>query len=229
MSEAGSQPPEITVPEKHAVALSRFAGLPEDKQNSFYLAASEIRPSPQAWDLLKELIDTSLDTLGGENKILAQAIMGVFYARQSSSDKNEGDFVKGVVQGIKRAMPKNDLEEGHLQKVLSNVLALRNLELVYRVGRIRFDHAHHMHDAGIVTDLRPIFDFSATKIECAVISHVLKIDYAGTAEEGRNLYLAVDDADLEKLEIAIKRARRKAAALKVFAGDANLKIFEDRT
>lgn len=227
MSDTGSRSPVITVPERHAIALSKFAALSDDKQKLLYQTAGEIPPGPQAWDILKDAIADQLDMTGDDAKTLAAAMMGLFYARQRASDRTDSEYIQAAIQGIRKAASKSKVSQGDVQKVLVNVLALPNLELAYRAGRVRFDHAYHMHDAGIVTDIRPIFDVSASSIEGAVICHVLKIGYAGSNEDDKDLYLAVDDDDLEKLEAAIKRARRKAVALRSFAKKAKLKIIED--
>ena len=109
------------------------------------------------------------------------------------------------------------------------MLALDNLELSYRASRVLFENAHHFHDANIITDIRPIFDVAASAIQGAVISHVLRIDFASSSEDDKNLFLAVDDSDLDKLESVVKRARRKAIALRSFAEESKLKIIGERS
>lgn len=229
MPEADSQqPPVITVPERHALALSKFASLSGDKQEAMFRVAGEVPASSGAWaEQLREAMGDECDIGVDDAKALTSAIMGLFYVRQRASDRTDSDFIHAAVRGVQNAAPDMNVGTAAIQKVLVNILALKNLELAYRAGRVRFDHALHMHDAGIVTDIRPIFDLSASAIEGAVITHVLKIDYASNFEDDKNIYLAVDDSDLDKLESVIKRARRKAISLRSFAETTNLRIVED--
>lgn len=68
-------------------------------------------------------------------------------------------------------------------------------------------------DSRIITDLRPVFDDSATRILESVITHTLWIEYI--EEEGqREIEIAIDMADIANLRRWCERAERKAVTLK---------------
>ncbi|NCT72268.1 MAG: hypothetical protein GXC75_15110 [Xanthomonadaceae bacterium] len=228
MSVAASHgPASISVPEKQAAAINAFTKLPADTQAEIYQTLSGIPTSTAPWLAVREAIEEIVDG-DTDAKALVSAIRGLFYIRRFADDKADDEFVKLAMAGISKAVGLDARKpDQQLQSVIVNLLALKNLDLSHRAARVRFDHANHMHDALIVTDLRPIFDRGGATIEGAVVSHTLRIDFAGTSEDEQTLYLAIDGDDLDKLEAVIQRARRKELALKSFAGSSNLNLIED--
>lgn len=73
----------------------------------------------------------------------------------------------------------------------------------------------------IVTDMRPVFDDSASQLNGMALVHtlVLRCQEANTA---RDLHVALDDADIDALRDQLERARRKSKLLRSACASASL-------
>lgn len=88
------------------------------------------------------------------------------------------------------------------------------LTRVNKTIELAYAHQYVLADARIITDLRPVFDTGGTKLQAAVISHVLMLDYADGTESGNRIHIALDAADISKLKALCERAEKKASALR---------------
>jgi hypothetical protein len=69
-------------------------------------------------------------------------------------------------------------------------------------------------DARILTDLRPIFGGEVDAPKAMIIVHTLKLSYHDAATgKHEELFVAIDDEDIEKLKRILERAERKAKSL----------------
>jgi hypothetical protein len=95
---------------------------------------------------------------------------------------------------------------------------------------IRQEYQRVFHLVRIFSDLRPVFGEQPAEAPVgALITHMLKLDYY-TAQGHDEIHIALDDDDLEELELAVSRARMKSKSLAEFlksAGIANLSTRPD--
>lgn len=228
VAETGSiEPGVVDVPKRHALALSAFAKLAPEKKDEIYRLAAGMPVGSLPWEALRDAIAKELGPdFDAQNFV--NAIRGIFYARHAAAGRTEDDLINIVVAGVEDTIDAQHIaDRTTLRSVVVNLLTLKNLELSHNVARVKFDHAFHLHDAGIITDLRPIFDRDGSKVEGFIVSHTLRINYAGAGDEDQELYLAVDTYDLDKLEAVIKRARRKQIALKSLTDNSKLNLIEN--
>ncbi|OUL25905.1 hypothetical protein BV378_14305 [Nostoc sp. RF31YmG] len=215
-------PNVLEVPYKQAEAFRKLASLPADLKSKIYSALAEIPqqlfPAVQVDFVLSSVLD------GHELSAadLAPAIRSLISSRFYLSDRTDAEFVRAVVEGV-AAQLGGVQNEAEIQSVVVNLLGLKNLVVSYRSAKILFDDANHMHAANITSQLRPVFDVTGSQIEAAVVSHVLCLDYSGNGEAQR-FFLSLDDSDLDALEAAVQRARRKTIAMHGFASGAGLSL-----
>lgn len=81
---------------------------------------------------------------------------------------------------------------------------------------IELTQAHQvMFDAAqIFTDIRPVFDSTASRIVRAVVTHMLTIRYTDADRHRRTMHYALDSADIAKLQKACARALTKVQTIK---------------
>ena len=84
------------------------------------------------------------------------------------------------------------------------------------------EHPNLLHYSQILNDIRPVFDGAhSDDLVGVVITHTLKLEYhSGRGRE--EIYIALDDADLEELGDAIARARSQSDKLGSFVKSAGL-------
>jgi len=210
---------EFSMPERHANGLAALSAWDEEKRKQLYRALAELPVTLCPWPSVQATIDevdTSIDAQG-----LAAAIRGLNSARLNHIDVAESALVSASVRAVLKHHADANKEE--LVSVVVNLLALSNVRLATKAGRLAVDSAAHVHDASIFTDLRPIFNEDGSTIDAAIINCTLKLDYA-TQEGSREFYVTVDEDDLTQIESAIARARRKISALRLQASQQGLTI-----
>jgi hypothetical protein len=94
---------------------------------------------------------------------------------------------------------------GTIEKILSN----ESVYLTVKTGELYYDFAAHLHDARIVTDVRPVFDADRDVIKRAIAFSVLKIAYSDQLENEGQLEIVLTLEELEALRIECKRAIKK--------------------
>ncbi|MCX4239253.1 hypothetical protein [Paraliomyxa miuraensis] len=87
------------------------------------------------------------------------------------------------------------------------------LSLFEKANRLGYSHARTLFRTEIITDLRPVFDATASKIERMSASFMLSIEYS---DGGRvqSLDMALDLKDIARLHEQCARAKTKAASIK---------------
>ena len=85
--------------------------------------------------------------------------------------------------------------------------------IIEKRTRLTYEHQNVMYDAGIVTDVRPVFDDTGLNIEQLSIHHVISIEYFNGTQRNQ-LFAALDSADVARLKKACERAQTKEATLK---------------
>jgi hypothetical protein len=91
-----------------------------------------------------------------------------------------------------------------------------------RAANVYSEHAKLLHTAQVISDIRPVFDDASDgSIVGAVIAHTLILNYH-SASGREELYVALDDVDLEELADAIARARSQSQQLEKLIKSAGL-------
>jgi len=92
---------------------------------------------------------------------------------------------------------------------LQVLFAAAAVTLVSKATDLAFDYANLFQGARIITDIRPVYDKDATKIDAAVISYTLRLHYDNRAGD-HSLSVALDESDVRLLREQCDRALRKA-------------------
>lgn len=103
---------------------------------------------------------------------------------------------------------------------LRKVFARPNrLNLISKALSVMYEHHNLFQEVRILTDIRPVFldgpDSDSPALGAATVIHSLKVQYLNSTSP-REIFLALDDEDLAKLENAVKRARIKSEKLQKF-------------
>lgn len=69
-----------------------------------------------------------------------------------------------------------------------------------------------LHDICLVTDIRPVFNDKATKIEKMVVTHLLMLEYFN-GDTKKQLHLTIDENDIKKIQKLCNRAQQKASLI----------------
>jgi len=116
-----------------------------------------------------------------------------------------------------------------LENRLISLLSIKSLKLYARASDVQHQYEDLFFGARIISDIRTVFEPDGTKPLGAMIVHNLKITHGQPDQSFRDeKFYALDDADLDILQEAIKRAREKAKSLEVIIDQAKLTYFPSK-
>jgi hypothetical protein len=88
-----------------------------------------------------------------------------------------------------------------------------SIGILQKATKLRYDHQNILHNANIITDLRPVFDGAGREIQLMIATYMLQIDYTEGGVR-KALSAALDAKDVAKLKSICERAETKTATLK---------------
>lgn len=121
------------------------------------------------------------------------------------------DFVRDIVgaAGL-NATPE---QQDRLFALISRLLSTPSLAITAKAYDLLTENDANFHSARVVTDLRPIFADTTDKPTVAAIVHSLRLR-VGSSQEVRDIYVALDEVDIGRLQDTLARAQGKASTLR---------------
>jgi hypothetical protein len=123
--------------------------------------------------------------------------------------------VEELLQNIRDALSDtpnwNDQEQrkwSGIESAFGSLLSLDVVRLVAAGIDLSYEHVNVFKTARVLTDIRPIFTNDATRIEGAVVSHALHIQFQ-SLDGPHELAIALDESDVEELLEICQRALTK--------------------
>lgn len=131
-----------------------------------------------------------------------------------SLEMESSDFLNALVSTVSEKAP-NEWRESHWddwKKVASSLTPLLQPDNFFSQASKAFDLLSErpalLHDARILTELRPIFDEATTKTLAFLQTNTLVLDY-WDGESKHSLHLTLDSGDLQELQDELDRAKAK--------------------
>lgn len=218
--------PTVKIPEIYRTALDKIATMPDDEITALREALSSIgvtmkppgltvqvrtrlkNPPPELDEIIQSLIGLSAARVGGEVSLenLARDVVGSFVRRKDA--------------------PK-DYDQSIFEKRLISLLSIESLALSARAQEIQHDYERVFVSARIVSDIRSVFGISTVEPVGALIVHNFKITFF---EENsmREIFFAMDNADLLNLRKLIDRADTKTTQLEEMIKKSGVQYFESK-
>ena len=205
----------MRIPNRYKDGLSKLLALDDDsfKDLTAALEGSELTVNiPE----LQSTIASKLKTTVVTDDIL-EMLLSLYSARAGSDDPLE-EFVDEVLDAIKEstdiALPTNEEETASLKNKLTDLLNVSSLADFLKAADLFSEYEHILHDSRVVTDVRAVFGTSLDNPPIgALIIHNLKLCYS-QAGRVKEIFVAMDDKDVEKLSRVLKRAEEKSRSLK---------------
>lgn len=131
------------------------------------------------------------------------------------------DLTNAMQASGRSELALSESEKIDFEKRLSRFLSVKTLAISSKVQRLRLEYPNTLHDAMIVSDIRPIFDKPNERPVGCAIAHTLEIEYHESGEH-KEFHVVLDNEDLQKIKKVIQRAETKAQSLKALLKEANL-------
>ena len=218
------------IPKRDLNNLGMLSGLDQDSFDRMVRSFQAAGPHLSMRKFIQEATASLPDKVRDTAKLTAETVLSMQFGR-ARMGASADEFVAAVfaaenIGELKLAPEKLEAGRGRLQ----HLLAIDSLFITAKAASVLTAHEHAFESARIFTDIRPIFGepaAGANRVEprAAVLVHNLKLRLAG-AETERELYVAMDNHDLQTLIDALNRARAKAAELSAFVKRGGLSYLE---
>jgi hypothetical protein len=206
--------PILKIPADDRKVLLRIAALSE---SDFQQLLAAVNTVPVRFDPV-EVAATLSPLLGFWNRtdlqLALMMLMTLYSARDSRAVPIE-QFISDVSTSVEQQEKVDPSRAETLKNYLRSLLSVGSLELASKVAELSHEHANLFESSRILTDVRPVFgaDSSDLQIQGAVIINTLKIRFwnAGGSQE---VYVSLDEEDLEQLRDTVARALNKNQAVR---------------
>jgi hypothetical protein len=174
---------------------------------------------------LQTVIREVVTKQGAADILLRQALSLASLRRRRELDADE--VVAGIRQGLRNAATSSDdatLERwSAIEPSFLRLISSAKVETTAKVLDLSYDYANLLQTTRIVTDIRPVFDDEVTRIDGAVVSFTLRLNY-DNIEGSHSLSIAMNQADVESLRQQCERALRKSVLAQETVGALPLRV-----
>jgi hypothetical protein len=222
--------PELTVPKRYASGFARIISLSSAESDQIERALALAKSTnPKE---LTDIVVAALPSLAWDDaKGMVEALLSLYSAR-TGQDVTIDAFVAALVEAVPQAEIKGPNGSGVqplevITTTLRNLLSIRPLSMIAKARNLHIDHENTFCAARILTDLRAVFDVDVTEAPAGfVMAHILKLGYHHAGEH-TELHVAMDQRDVDKLLVALQRAKLKAATLTTISNKSGFSILAD--
>jgi hypothetical protein len=210
----------IRIPPSQRNALATLGRLPVELYERLVENLAKARPCVSLAEMRKR-VKEGVEASGLKQENLVGAIVSLA-TTASRYDRSDG-LIEQVVNTVQESSEK--IDPSLLRSRLGDLIALPVLYLSTKSSVLQVEHDRVFNSCRIVTDLRPVFQDAIEKDWACLVIHHLHLTCM-RKRQIEDLYLALDDRDLDLLAEAIARARTKASTLRSALRTKNIREVE---
>lgn len=171
--------------------------------------------------VIREVVERPSDA----DSLLRQALSLTSLRRRRKLSAD--DVIAGIRQGLRNVATPWDgatLERWNATEPLFlRLISSAKVETTAKVLDLSYDYANLLQTTRIVTDVRPVFDSEVTRIDGAVVSFTLRLNF-DNIEGSHSLSIAMNQADVELLKQQCDRALKKSLLAQETIGALPLRV-----
>jgi len=176
-----------------------------------------------------EIIAAEIEAVKGDKvpgiADIVKVLLSLSVAR-INAERSLDDFVRDVARSFNHRRERQS-DRASFEARLKSLLSVEPLMLSARAFTVQHEYEHVFRTARIVTDIRPLFDHSGARLEGAMIVHNLKISFVHDTTQ-KEIWFALDDADISELKKILERAEIKSAALEKLVESVGVPYLESK-
>jgi len=195
-------------------ALVKLRKLSADSFSELLAALSRV-PLSSSRDKLTEKVTNLIPSMTPKE---VEDIVAMLVSVKGAQEQLEesADFVEDVLFAAART-EESDLklagsEREEFKRRLTDLLEVERFSISAKAISLVNEYEHTFCRARILTDLRPIYRDPSKGAVAGLITHTLRLSYH-EGDQLRHIYLLIEDSDLEKMDLLVKRALIKAKSL----------------
>ena len=213
------------VPERFKPALERIAALDDPDIESIQQALASAAPALNIQSII-EHVKGSLSKAIPDIESIIQTLSSMNNAR-ASTDIPVEQFVRDIIPPRMVAREEKAFDRAAFERKLISLLSVESLILSAKASDVQHEYERLFISARIMTDVRTVFSQAGTEAVGTMIVHNLTIRYSQEGEF-KELFIAMDDADIAKLRKVLDRADTKTAILEGLIKKTDIPYFESK-
>jgi hypothetical protein len=211
------------VPESFTPALERIAGMPEENFQNLQAALASAKPTLKIQALIGQ-VQAALKIEIEDLSNIVQTVSNLSNAR-SSSDTPVEQLARDVSRPFSRK--NKSFDPTVLERRLTSLLSIESLVFSARAFALQHEYGNLFISARIVSDVRPVLNPAGAEPVAAMIVHNLSLKYYH-AGEYKEMFIALDEADVTKLRKVLDRADAKVASLARFIEKTGVQYLDSK-
>lgn len=213
---ATREPSRMRIPEEYRSGFTRLSKL-EDEPFQKLLAVIEEEPPALYYMEFSGRVARKISNIDSNDMGDIIETLVSLHGVRASWNLEIPELAELVTQAAAKdaELELADEERERLEGRLVLLLEVDSLDATSKALDVLLESEHTLHDARIITDVRPVFGRNAEKPPTGVmIVHTLKLSYHDESEEVKDLYVAMGAGDIGALNADLDRANQKAESLR---------------
>jgi len=207
----------LTIPERFRDGLAAIAVLDDDSFAEVYEALKSVSVETLGQQELANTVANEVRRISAEDTRKIVDVLASLYQLRSRGIVSAEKVASDLYDALKREQSPLLKEQyaADIQNRLTELLSLESLSSVAaRAKELQMDVERVFCEARILTDLRPIFGTQVGEPKAMMIIHTLKLGYHdGATGKHEELFVALDNDDIQKLKRVLERAEKKTKSL----------------
>jgi hypothetical protein len=212
--------PSFYIPENFRPAITRIAAMSEAEAEELRLALSSATPTLNIRALIAHTQTALKKDIPNLSDIL-RTLANMNNARVGS-DVSTRDFAHDIAAQF-TTLPSAETLEHKLELLLD----VEPLTTSAKVFDVQHEYERLFMSARIVTDTRSVFNSAGTEALGTMIVHNLNLKYSENGQF-KEIFIAMDDADITKLRRVLDRADIKTATLEKLIDKTGVRYFDSK-
>ena len=221
---------KMVIPDRYKDGLIKITEFSQEKWEKFVAAIADIEPSLELdSDATHALIS---ERLGIEADVAAKIVNALFFLclffYRHQHGRSTEEFLNDITESFADLIEKegedpskSSIFREHFSRILASEIPIgvsaKGISLLYDEERV-------YTRAKVVSDIRPIFLSDPERMPpTALIVHTLMLHYMENGEE-KTIFMALDSKDLDELERAVERARKKEETLRAYLSQGSVAL-----
>lgn len=212
--------PKFTIPEEHYPKFETFLALTDGQRGDIIeqLAKLPIGATPGL------IFDEISKNVSGINETTIDDIITIYISLVNARERSEEDwpvflnYLKTAIEDAKITHPKSiDETVTDFENLLKSS---KNISITAKVASLGNQNQRIFKDCEIFQDIRTALDKNGDLVGSMIIYNV-KFDVIEGLEDEKEIFISLDEADINNLNIKIQQALASAARLREHFSNAN--------
>jgi len=218
----------LSIPKRQYGVLKKISELTDDQFNDLLIGLNSVESSISPLHLAKGLSEKTKAISSADIKYFVAMLCGLYSAKENNK-KTAVEIAHDIRETVEEEKPAS-FPPDKIQSFESRMVKLLTVDKAIAVTAKAHDivtnHANIFCGVKVLSDIRPIFSASADVVSAAVVVHALNISYH-QAQEHKEFFVALDNADVSSLRAALERAEKKAKILASMIQKAGINYLEE--